>query len=75
MLKRPLRCVSRVQGGHHTSNVMVWWGVSHQGVTYLHFCEKGVKLVPECTNRTCYKELWNLLTWPSSVVRRTQLRP
>lgn len=22
---------------------MVWWGVSHQGVTSLHFCEKGVK--------------------------------
>ena len=27
------------------------------GVTHLHFCEKGVKLVPECINRTCYKEL------------------
>jgi len=23
---------------------MVWWGVSHQGVTPLHFCEKGVKI-------------------------------
>jgi hypothetical protein len=22
---------------------MVWWGVSHQGVTPLHVCEKGVK--------------------------------
>jgi len=22
---------------------MVWWEVSHQGVTPLHFCEKGVK--------------------------------
>jgi len=33
-------------GGHHPSYIMVWWvggGVSHQGVTSLHFCEKGVK--------------------------------
>jgi hypothetical protein len=22
---------------------MVWWGLSRQGVTPLHFCEKGVK--------------------------------
>jgi hypothetical protein len=29
--------------GHHPSYVIVWWGVSHQGVTPLHFCEKGVK--------------------------------
>jgi len=35
----------------------VWWEVSHQGVTHLHFCKKGVKLVPECFTRTCYKEL------------------
>ena len=31
MLKRPLRCVLRVQGGHHLSYVMVWWEVSYQG--------------------------------------------
>ena len=61
---------------------MSWFGggVSHQGVTPLHICEKGVKLVPECMKRMCYKELWNLLTWPSSMVRngsssRTQLLP
>jgi len=30
-------------GGHHPSYVMVWCGVSHQGVTPLHFCERGVK--------------------------------
>ena len=34
-----------------------------------HFCKKGVKLVSECIKRTCYKELWNILTWPSSLVR------
>ena len=80
MLKRPLRCILRVQGGHHASDVMVWWEVSHQGVTHLHFCKKGVKLVSENIKRTCYKELWNILTWPSSVARngsssRTQFLP
>ena len=30
-------------GGHHPSYIMVWCGVNHQGVTPLHFCEKGVK--------------------------------
>jgi len=47
----------RVQGGHHSSYVMVWWEVSHQGVTYLHFCKKGMKLVSKCIKSTCYKEL------------------
>jgi hypothetical protein len=27
------------------------------GVTHLHFYKKGVKLVPECIKRMCYKEL------------------
>ena len=44
-------------GGHHFSYVMVWWKVSHQGVTHIHFCKKGVKLVSECIEMTCYKEL------------------
>ena len=56
MLKRPLRYILRVQGWDHPSYVMVWWEVSHQGVTHLHFCTKGVKLVSECIKRTCYKE-------------------
>jgi len=30
---------------------MVWWGVSHQGVIPLHFCEKGLK-----TGARVYKE-------------------
>ena len=72
--------VLRVQVGHHFSFIMVWWEVSHQGMTHLNFCKKGVKLVSECIKRTCYKELWNILTWPSSVVRngsfsRTQFLP
>jgi len=65
----PLRCVLSVQGGHHPSYVMIWWEVSYQVVTHLHFCKKGVRLVSECIKRVCYKELWNILTWPSSVVR------
>ena len=43
MLKRPLRCILRAQKGHRPSYIMVWCGVSHQGVTPLHFCKKGVK--------------------------------
>jgi len=46
-----------VQEGPHPSYVMLWWEVSHQGVTHLHFYKKGVKLVSECIKRTCYKEL------------------
>ena len=46
MLKHPMRQRRRFQGCREAitaSNVMFWWGVSHQGVTTLHFCEKGVK--------------------------------
>jgi len=57
MLKRPLRCILRVQGCHHPSYVMVWLEVSRQGVTHFQFCKKGVKLVSECIKRTYYKEL------------------
>jgi len=43
MLWRPLRGILRVQGCHRPSYVMIWWDLSHQGVTHLHFCKKGVK--------------------------------
>ena len=69
LLKCPLRCILRVQGCHHPSYIMLRCKVSHQGVTHIHFCKKGVKLVSECIKRMCYKEFWNSLTWPSSVVR------
>lgn len=36
--------VPRVERGHHPAYVMVWWGVSYEGVTELHFCEQGVKI-------------------------------
>jgi hypothetical protein len=43
MLKHPLKCVLRVQEA--ITLPTSWFGgrVSHQGVTPLHFCEKGVK--------------------------------
>lgn len=43
--------IPRVQRGHFPASVMVWWGVSYDGVTELHFCEKGVK-----TSAKVYKE-------------------
>jgi len=57
MLRCPLSCVLNVQGGNHPSYVMIWWEVSYQWVTHLHFCKKGVKLVSESIKRACYKEL------------------
>jgi len=42
MLKRPLRCVLRLQGGHRS-----WSELSRQGVTHLHFCKTGVKVYQE----------------------------
>ncbi|CAH1968545.1 unnamed protein product [Acanthoscelides obtectus] len=35
--------IPRVERGHHPASVMVWWGVSYEGVTQLHFCKQGVK--------------------------------
>jgi hypothetical protein len=32
-------------------------GGAPSGVTHVHFCKKGVKLVSDCIKRTCYKEL------------------
>ena len=49
--------VRRGQRSQHPSDVMVWWEMSHQEVTHLHFYKKGVKLVSERIKRMCYKEL------------------
>src|SRR5258705_10820703 len=45
------RVVKKIQRAHHPAYVMVWWGVSYDGVTKLHFCEKGVK-----TNGKIYRK-------------------
>ena len=42
-VQKSLEVRSEGAGGYLPSYFMVWWGVSHQGVTPLHFCEKGVK--------------------------------
>ena len=49
--------VLRVHGGHQIFYIMVWWVVSHQGVTHFHFCKKEVKMVSKCSKRICYGEL------------------
>ncbi|KAJ8962938.1 hypothetical protein NQ314_005655 [Rhamnusium bicolor] len=49
--------IPRVQRGHHPSSVIVWWGVSYQGVTKIHFCEQGVKTGARSTNKMCWKVL------------------
>ena len=33
------KLVPRIEWGHYPASVMVWWG----GITFLHFCEKGIK--------------------------------
>jgi len=45
MLKHRVRQRRGSKGAERSSPsyIIVWWGVSYQGVTPLHFCEKGVK--------------------------------
>jgi hypothetical protein len=35
--------------------VMVWWGVSYEGVTEPYFCEKGIKTSAQVYQDTRYK--------------------
>lgn len=42
--KEAAKAAKKVERGHHPSSVMVWWGVSWEGVTTLHFCDQGVKM-------------------------------
>ena len=44
--------IPRVEKGHHPASVMVWWGVSYDGVTDLHFCEQGVKTSAKVYQKT-----------------------
>jgi len=60
MLKRPLRCILRLQGSHHASYVMVWWEVSHQGVTSLFLQaigETGVRVYQDYVLQGVVKQL------------------
>uniref|UniRef100_A0A2H1W6Q6 SFRICE_014692 n=1 Tax=Spodoptera frugiperda TaxID=7108 RepID=A0A2H1W6Q6_SPOFR len=38
--KEASQLIDRVQRGHYPTSVMVWWGVSYEGVTEPYFCEK-----------------------------------
>lgn len=86
--KEASEVVAKVQRGHHPAYVMVWWGVSYQGVTKLHFCEKGVKTsakvyqdtvleaVVKPLNNTLFKnEVWTFQqdSAPGHKARTTQI--
>jgi hypothetical protein len=80
MLKRPLRCVLRVQEA--ITLPVSWFGgcCPIRGWHLFIFVRKVWKLVLACIKRMYYKELWNLVTQLSSMVRngsssRTQLLP
>ena len=78
MFKSPLRCVLRVQEAITLLHHGLVGGCPIRGWHSFTFARKVWKLVPECTKRMCYKELWNPLTQLPSVVRngsssRTQL--
>lgn len=51
--------IARVERGHFPASVMIWWGVSYEGVTQLHFCEKGVK-----TSAPVYQEMLEQVVKP-----------
>ena len=72
VLKGPVRQRKTFQGCRETITLpMSWFGGGYpiRGWHLFIFCEKGVKLVPKCIKRTCYKQLWNIFTWPSSMAR------
>lgn len=35
--------VPTIQKSHHPASIKAWCGISYEGVTYIHFCEKGVQ--------------------------------
>lgn len=49
--------VRRIEKGHHPASVMVWWGVSYDGITDLHFCEKGVKTSARVYQQTILEDV------------------
>ena len=80
MLKCPLRCVLRVHEAITHPTSWLCGGCPIRGWHLFIFARKVWKLVLKCIKRMCYKELWNLLTRLSLMVRngsssRTQLLP
>ena len=62
------KLVTRIQKDRHPASVMVWWGVSYDATTKLHFCEKGVKTSAKVYENTVQELLWSLWTTLSSVI-------
>jgi transposase len=55
--KEASQLVDRVQRGHYPTSVMVWWGVSYEGVTEPYFCEKGIKTSAQVHQDTILEKL------------------
>ncbi len=47
--------LSKIQRGLHPSSMMVWWGVSWNGTTVIHFCTSGVKTTAKIDEETILK--------------------
>ncbi len=49
---RPKPKVPRIQRGHLPIFAMVWWGMSWNGATVIHFCMPGVKMTAKIYEET-----------------------
>ncbi len=47
--------VTLVQRGHHPRSVMVWKGVSWNGVAPIHFCDARVKTMAKVIRKNCVR--------------------
>jgi len=77
MLKRPLRCILRVQGCHQPAYVMVWWEVSNQGVrSFLQEKgESGVRLYQEDVLQGVVKQNMTLFSGQEWVFSQDSVPP
>ncbi len=49
--------VPRIARGHLPSSVIVWWGVSWNGATAVHFCMPEVKATTKICEETIFKPI------------------
>jgi len=71
MLKSPMRWRKMFWGCTEAITLpMSWFGrrCPNRWWQIFIFAKKGLKLVSKCVKKTYYKELWNNLKWPSTVV-------
>ncbi len=50
--------VSRIERGHHPFTVMVWWEVSCNGPTLIHFCASGIKIITNIYEETVLESVY-----------------